>query len=69
MSYQLEKSGQPEADTSCRSLSGFVVGLVKEVLAFITVGCVFMIFRLSWGNGIPPAKTGRGSLTAGMPVW
>lgn len=69
LSSLLEKSGQPEADTPCKSMSGFVPDAVEKVLTFITVGSVFMVFGLLQGNGILLAKKGRESLAAHWPVW
>lgn len=37
-------------------MSGFMDGAIMKVLAFITVGCVFMIFSLLQGYGIPQLK-------------
>lgn len=71
VSYQLEKSGQPGADTLCQSMSGFVAGAIEKVLVFITMGSIFMIFSLLW-NGMPLARKGKriiGSRLASLVQW
>lgn len=72
VSSLLEKSGQPEADTYFKSMSRFVAKTIKKVLASVTVGCVFMIFSLLWGKGIPLDKIDNriiGSTLASLVRW
>lgn len=72
LSSLLEKTGQPETDTLCKSVSGFVAKSTKKVFASVTVGCVFMIFSLLWGKGLPLARMGKriiGSRLASLVRW